>query len=72
MQKCPTCGKGLELTTVIYLVMKESPHVITPIAFIRTACKTKIKASDKQISNALGKLVQRKRICRLGYGMYSL
>jgi len=68
MTYCALCGQPISLQQTILNIINGGSRDITTI---RLLAKNKINATDKEISNALGKLVQHKKVKHIGYGLYA-
>lgn len=66
--RCPTCGHSLGLPQIAYRAIQSGA---SEIATIRSWVRREVKATDKEIANALAKLVRSKRAAHLGYGIYA-
>jgi len=66
--RCRTCGQSLGLSHIVENVIAEGHE---QVADIRLHVKKLMKATDKQIANALGRLTRHGRISRVGYGKYA-
>ncbi len=66
--RCPTCGHSLGLPQIAWHAIQSGAR---EIGTIRRWIRKEVKASDKEIANALAKLVRSKRAAHLGYGVYA-
>ena len=68
-ERCPHCGGQMSRTKLVELIINSYEDVLQ-VAWIKFHLEDRISMTDKQLFNALGSLVRRKRVRRVGYGEY--